>query len=70
MESLRLRPTFVRESADAPVILSLALLSVKKSFLSTIGFDFPVPRGSRSVNKEARSWLPDDLVAAPCKKII
>ena len=68
IESLRLRPTFVRESAEAPVILSFALLSVKKSFLSTIGFDFPVPRGSKSVKREARSWLPDVLVAAPCKK--
>ena len=49
------RPTLFTESDEAPVSFIAVLESVKKSFLSTNGFDFPVPRGSRSVKSEARS---------------
>ena len=50
-----LRPTLLSESLEAPVILSPFFGVLKKSFLSTKGFEVPVPRGSRSVNIEARS---------------
>ena len=53
--SLDMRPTLFSESSLAPVIFSPFLGVAKKSFLSTNGLDVPVPRGSRSVNREAKS---------------
>ena len=50
-----MRPTLLRLSSEAPVILKPFFGVEKKSFLSTNGLDDPVPRGSRSLNKEERS---------------
>ena len=64
IESEKPRPTFVSESSETPVSIFLVLESWKKSFLSTKGFDLPEPRGSRSVKREARSWLPPASLGA------
>ena len=52
-----LRPTLFKESSEAPVNFNPFLFAVKKSFLSTKGLEVPVPRGSKSVNREAKSLL-------------